>query len=342
MGSGYDGTCFSGVDVCGIGMMDQGSKESRSLTFSQREGKAPLPEPLQTGELTAKFRNQVWRVCAKNVDSVIMLGLYGECFTQNGGYWKSCYESYVIDRFNTPHDEVTEGNPGTVKKWLKKLIIERESHETLTLLEYILRFPETPEGLANSIKDYFHIAPYFIDESDEPVCIVPTTSKEMKESVTQSLENINKSELTGSKSHLRNASSELADAHFAASIRESIHAVESAARRIDPKSSKNLNAALNSLEQNGLLKHPALKDGIKKLYGYTSDKEGIRHPLIDSKDADVGFDEAIFVYAACVSFVDYLVNKQRQLEKVIADNKPQESLPTRRRGRGPRMMSKRK
>ena len=296
-------------------MMDNGSKESRNLTFSQREGKAPLPEPLQTGELTEKFRNQVWRICAKNVDSVTVLGWDGKGVWHGSQYWKNCYESYVLDVFNVPHDNIPEGYPWTVKQWLKEVIIQGESHETLTLLECILRFSETPENLANSIKKCFHMAPYFIDESTEPVCIVPTTSEEMKESVTQFLENINKSELTGSKSHFRNASRELADERFADSIRESIHAVESAARKIDPKSSNNLNAALNSLEKNGLLKHPALKDGIKKLYGYTSDKEGIRHPLIDSEDADVGFDEAIFMYAACVSFVDYLVSKKRQLEK---------------------------
>ena len=312
------------------------------MTFSQREGKAPLPEPLQAGKLTIKFRNRVWRICALNVDSVTKSSMEGEWFDSDGQYWKNCFESYVLNVFDIPHDEIPEGDPESVRIWLKKVIIKKESHEILTVLEYILRFPETPESLANSIKECFHMAPYFIDESSEPLRIIPTTSKEMKESVTQSLENITKSELTGSKSHLHNASRELADERFADSIRESIHAVESAARKIDPRSSKNLNAALNSLEKNDLMNHPTLKEGIKKLYGYTNGKEGIRHSLIDSESADVGFDEAVFMYTACVAFVDYLVSKQRKLEKVITDRQIQETLPTRGRGRRTRMMSKRK
>ena len=308
--------------------MGKGSKESRNLTFSQREGKASLPEPLQAGELAEKFRNQVWHVCVRNLGGVTTFKSTQEYIWDNGKYWRNFYESYALDVLNIPYDNIPKGHPWTVKKWLKEVIIQGESHETLTLLEYILRFPETSENFANSIKQCFHMAPYFIDESNEPVCIVPTTSREMEESVSQLLENIYKSGLTGSKSHLRKASRELADKRFADSIRESIHAVESAARKIDPESSKNLNVALNSLEKNGLLNHPALKEGIKKLYGYTNGKEGIRHPLIDNASADVGPDEASFMYTTCVAFVDYLVSKQRKLEKMIADNKPQESLPT--------------
>ena len=41
-----------------------------------------------------------------------------------------------------------------------------------------------------------------------------------------------------------------------------------------------------------------------------------------------GLDEAIFMYGACVSFVDYLVSKQRQLEKMTADKAPGESPPS--------------
>ena len=88
-------------------------------------------------------------------------------------------------------------------------------------------------------------------------------------------------------------------------MRESIHAVESVARQLAPGSSKSLKQALNSLEDSGRLHH-ALRDAIDKLYGYTSDEEGIRHPLIENATSPVGQDEAVFMLGACASFASYL------------------------------------
>ena len=142
------------------------------------------------------------------------------------------------------------------------------------------------------------------------------SSEEMRESTQRAmLRNISKSKIEGAKCHVHSAAQILYKEDFPAAIRESIHAVESAARKIDPSASRSLSTALDSLEKNGMLTHLALKSAFEKLYGYTSDAEGIRHPLIERQSADVGFDEAIFMYAVCVSFVDYLVSKHRQMVK---------------------------
>ena len=39
-----------------------------------------------------------------------------------------------------------------------------------------------------------------------------------------------------------------------------------------------------------MLKHPAIKAAFKKLYGYTSDEQGIRHPLLDQDSPNVGVE----------------------------------------------------
>jgi len=82
--------------------------------------------------------------------------------------------------------------------------------------------------------------------------------------------------------------------------------VESVARTIDPASSRILGPALDFLGRAGLLKHKALKEGFKKIYGYTSDEEGIRHALLNQSKVDVSLDEAIFIFGACAYFVAYL------------------------------------
>ena len=70
----------------------------------------------------------------------------------------------------------------------------------------------------------------------------------------------------------------------------------------------NLKPALASINDRGGL-HPALGDAFIKLYGYTSEEPGVRHPLLDSQKAKVGMDEAVFMLGACASFASYLWRK---------------------------------
>ena len=62
-----------------------------------------------------------------------------------------------------------------------------------------------------------------------------------------------------------------------------------------------------------MLNHRALKEAFSKLYGYTSDENGIRHALLEEGAADVDLDDAVFMFGACASFAAYLVNRHKQL-----------------------------
>ena len=53
--------------------------------------------------------------------------------------------------------------------------------------------------------------------------------------------------------------------------------------------------------------HAALKDGFGKLYGYTSDDDGIRHSMLDEPDLDV--HDAKYWLLSCTSFVNYLKSR---------------------------------
>ena len=78
---------------------------------------------------------------------------------------------------------------------------------------------------------------------------------------------------------------------------------------VDPKAEKTLGSALKSLESAGVIRHSALREAFSKLYGYTNDEEGIRHPLLDKDSPDVDLDEAMFMFGACASFAAYLASK---------------------------------
>ena len=91
----------------------------------------------------------------------------------------------------------------------------------------------------------------------------------------QAIKKIRESGMKGASTHLREAAKHINAQRFADSVRDSIHAVESVACVIAQKENASLGQALDSLEKANLLKHPALKDAFKKLYGYTSNEQGI-------------------------------------------------------------------
>ena len=121
--------------------------------------------------------------------------------------------------------------------------------------------------------------------------------------------------MDGAATHLRQAAEHINARQYADSVADSIHAVESVARVIDPKASKPLGPALDSLEKAGMLKHKALKEAFQKLYGYASDEQGIRHALLEKDAPQVGQDEAVFMFGACASFAAYLTNRHRRAGK---------------------------
>jgi hypothetical protein len=57
--------------------------------------------------------------------------------------------------------------------------------------------------------------------------------------------------------------------------------------------------------------HGALKKGFLAIYGFSSDQQGIRHPLLEKTAPDVDEADAIFMIGACSAFLSYLVSKSR-------------------------------
>ena len=288
-------------------MKTEGSSEFNKLTFSQREGKIPLPESMQLEEVSSKFRQLIWH-----------------CIDTDSGGFINAYEmiySYRFDILNEPHDEITDYgdedrsfSDTSVGSFAKDTILNGEYHEILTMIEFFLRHEECPFIFRNSLEKIFESTKiaYFIKDINKLPTIMPRITRESGEAVQQAIETMDMSGMAGASTHLRQAAENINANQYAKSIADSIHAVESVARIIDPKAARTLTPALDSLQKSGLLKHPALKEAFSKLYGYTSDEQGIRHALLDKERPDVDLDEAMFMFGACASFAAYLVNKHRK------------------------------
>ena len=91
------------------------------------------------------------------------------------------------------------------------------------------------------------------------------------------------------------------------SIKESISAVEAICCIITDDDKATLGKALGKLEQAGITIHGSLKSAMEKLYGYTSDENGIRHAGIDFKGASS--EDAKYMLVTCSAFVNYLMEK---------------------------------
>jgi AbiJ-like protein len=90
------------------------------------------------------------------------------------------------------------------------------------------------------------------------------------------------------------------------SVKESISAVEAASKVLTGDKKASLDGALAELKRRiGL--HGALEQAFKKMYGFTSDAEGIRHALMDEPRLE--FEDAKFMLVACSAFVNYLKAK---------------------------------
>jgi hypothetical protein len=171
-----------------------------------------------------------------------------------------------------------------------------------------MRQPLTPEKFAKAIDGVLEEerAAYRVVDGDT---FMPVCSDTERETLERAFHDVSAKEFQGARAHLKNAAIALGEGKYADSVRESIHAVESVARVLVP--SAKLQDSLTQLEKSAAI-HGAMKSGFLALYGFSSDEQGIRHPLLSDGDANVSDADALFMIGACASFVSYLLNRARR------------------------------
>jgi hypothetical protein len=83
--------------------------------------------------------------------------------------------------------------------------------------------------------------------------------------------------------------------------------VEALCAIVTGDSGATLGHALKMIDPQAKL-HSALRSAFEKLYGYTSDANGIRHALMEESDLEQ--EDAIFMLVACSAFVSYVLAKE--------------------------------
>lgn len=292
-------------------MSDNRYQSDDHPTFSQRHGYEPVPEPMQLEELSDDLRREIW-----NVTRGLLISLRGPSESYDFEEHESRFLERVLGKLlKKPEDEINTFYYKVLNQF-KDSILNGIFYEVLNLIEILTNERRYDKELVNRISKLFetHVAAYWLDKSNYPYKFFPRSNEAQGEATREAIKTIRDGSMKGAETHLRQAAEHINAQRFAESIKDSIHAVESVARQIDPKS-KTLGPALQSLEKAGLVKHTALKEAFSKLYGYTSDEQGIRHALLDKNSPDVDLDEAMFMFGACASFAAYLVNKHHKMQE---------------------------
>ena len=278
--------------------------DPKKVTFSQAQGYEPLPQPLRLGELDRRARVRIWNAFYETV----YLPAYEEIIEEDE--LSALVTDLHLEHFEGLIDEVPEGwqQPNYLEE-LKDGIFEERFNKVFDLLTFFMRHQACPQEFTTKMRDVFRECQlaYVVDVS-APATIYPASTPEEGSAMVDAMGVLSEHGLHGSRQHLMQSSAFINQGQWAQSVHESINAVESVARRIAP-GSKTLGEALKQLRRQGLLEHPALAEGLDKLYGYTSDEQGVRHSLLDQGESKVGQDEAVFMLGACASFASYLWRK---------------------------------
>ena len=284
-----------------------------NISFSQAEKLDPLPRPLKLGELPREARSFLWsrifRWLSQSSESDVMGGgtfVIREART----ILRDFHASFLyrpIDEYSTDFEEN--------RRFVKEYVLSQPFNKVFDFLQFVMRQRKAPPGFKDLVKEILEkfMCAYTVI-ADGP-SIVPASIPEQQESIQKSFELLLSTPFDGAREHLKKAARLINDGQPSDSIRESIHAVESIARRLNSNSSKSLTLALNALFKRNIALHPALEKGIKNFYGYTSDEEGIRHAQMGN-NTNVQIEDAVFMYSACASFCSYLVEKARKAKLI--------------------------
>ena len=157
------------------------------LTFSQRYGYEPLPEPMKLEEISSDLRREIW-----NVIREFLL----EKRSFSGNYYFRQNEARIIERVTGRLLRIAEDKVPTdydkVMFDFEKACFSLSFNKLLEFLEAFVNDREVGDGFAESIRYLFEIhgAAYWLDSSRRTHRFVPGANKEQMEATRQAVETV--------------------------------------------------------------------------------------------------------------------------------------------------------
>ena len=273
------------------------------MKFSEKYGFTPVRSVLQTGSMDDGLRNRLWNlICVTYFATISKYWTYLSNYQDAEATFRAIWHSH----FKKTTDSISQSYEDALQE-LRELYFKLKWFEVYDFIQFLVDFDPQTNFIENAngiLKEELSGYQFVSDQ------IVEITSEEEVAEIEQAL-SVSDS-LKPVREHLKQALTLLANKtnpDYRNSIKESILSVESMSKIIAKLPKTTLGPALAALEKNIAL-HPSLKEGFQKLYGYTSDAQGIRHALLEEPNLDI--EDAKFMLVSCSAFVNYLVVKAQK------------------------------
>lgn len=279
------------------------------MRFSERYGYRPIREIIQKESIDEPLKIGIWNIFHTCLWERAIS--YQESFYTYDSHLIELIKSYWIHIFKLPLDLIPRDFDDTLQE-IRTHFFELKWYEIYDLIEHTIEhYPNyyvSPHfkfiDNLNNILDKEKSAYRIIENK-----IIEITSEQEIQSIEKALEKTNS--YSGVQQHLNQALKLMSDRQnpdYRNSIKESISAVESICKIITNDDKATLGKALKVIEDKFCL-HPALKNSLSQLYGYTSDGDGIRHAMLE--ESKLSYIDAKFMLVACTNFINYLIDKTK-------------------------------
>lgn len=272
--------------------------EERKAPFSEREGHAS-PKPIQVKSLDDAVRARLWNV---------VFGLFAV-----RSYYISSNLSFTtwVNFLGNPADEHDAAEHHD--QFIKKFIMQEKWFCVFDFLEFMLETwysfcANNERGRAGSKKFTFvqqcnaalkkENAGYRIADD----LVAPIVS----DAEVQSIDNAIHGKFGHAGKHIKKALALFANREnpdYENSIKESASAIESISSEISGQ--KKISMTMTALVDGGMQLHPAFVEAIVKLFGFSSDEEGVRHAST-GEPLNADQNTALFMLVICSAFVNYI------------------------------------
>ena len=289
------------------------AERNDAMTFSERMKIVNPRTMIQTESLDEETRNAIWNVVSP-------------FFKEHSSYC-SVYKDVWVDLYHKTSDTYPKirGCCGELESFydcFRSVILNDEWYRCFDLIEFLVSTSYSKKWNEQIIRmQYGRMGRYVLGEGEFNAVferflvgyrfvggiITPITSQSEIDSIADALDDSSASVREQFQKAIR-FFSDRAHPEYPKSVDCSISAVEAQCRILLNDPVPTLGKALKKLEDEGIAMHGSLKAAFEKLYGFTSDADGIRHAGL--KPSDVDQDLAKFMLVSCSAFVNYLRAKQ--------------------------------
>lgn len=276
------------------------------MKFSERLGKRSAKTNIQVDSMDVELRNGLWNI----ITMYIVRPMEKDQWLSYSQY-SSLIESIWFFFFKEPTDEIPLSTE-RVSNALRERFFNWDYLDVYDFIDFLatasgpFKNDELIDGVNFILKR--ELSGYrFVQRQ-----LAPITNEEEIREIDEALSATARKKLKGVNIHLAEGLKKISDKKapdYRNSIKESISAVEALCQIITGDKTAELGKALKTLKEKIAI-HGALEQGFIKLYGYTSDSDGIRHAMLEESFLDQ--EDALFMLVSCSAFINYLLIKCRK------------------------------